>query len=394
MPVLDELCSGVVPAGAPEVARDLDVPPSLAAGGIVAAFYGLAILEAPLLAWIERFSARVVSSAAVLAMGLASLAMAVGSSAWVLALALAAFGPASGSALSVAEGVLIEQRGDTSRERVMARVTLAAALGDLVVPVAIALAQLVELSWRSVLALTFVSSVAVSAVHAGSRELERPLPAEDDEEQDADARDDPRDRDGPPAGGFAALRAALAHRPLVLLSLAGTAIGLLDEVLVAFGAVHLAAISPGETTIAARQAALGALILGGVLGLAALERFLVERHSTRVLAAACLFAASSTLVLALAADLFVAGGALFALGASSAVLHPLVKARAYASLPGRPMLVNAVAAALVPLDALAPLVLGALALATSPSAAMLALALAPLLVLALARAAARINAPR
>ena len=38
-------------------------------------------------------------------------------------------------------------------------------------------------------------------------------------------------------------------------------------------------------------------------------------------------------------------------------MHPLASARAYASLPGRPALVNAVASAFVPFDALCPLVL-------------------------------------
>ncbi len=380
MPVLDELCSGVVPAGAPEVARDLGVPEGLAAGGIVAAFYGLALLESPLLTWIERWSARLVSSVSVLAMGVAALAMAMGTSAWVLAAALAAFGPAAGISVSVAEGVLVEQRGELSRERVMTRVTLAAALGDLVVPIAIACTSFAGASWRLVLVLAFALSAVVALVHLRSRALDRPLPSEDDDEPDEDV--------GPRLTGWPALRAALAHRPLVLLSLSGTLIGLLDEVLVAFAAVHLATVAPGEGTLAARQAALGALIVGGLLGLAALERFVEPHLARRVLSVACVLSTVSMIVLALAPDLRVAGVALFVLGASSAVLHPLVKARAYASLPGRPMLVNAVAAALVPLDALAPLVIGALAFTAGPSIAVLSLSLAPLGVLVLTRRAA------
>jgi len=383
VPVLDELCSGVVPAGAPEVARDLGVPAGLAAGGIVAAFHGLALIEAPLLSWIERFSSRVVSSVAVLAMGLAALAMALGSSAWMLAAALAAFGPAAGVAVSVAEGVLVEQRGHTSRERVMARVTLAAALGDLVVPAGLALGAWVDLSWRSVLGLAFVVSVCVAIVHARSRELDRPLPSDEDDD-DLAASDEAPEAE---LAGLPALRAALSQRTLVRLSLAGTMIGLLDEVLVAFAAVHLAALSPGPASIVWRQAALGALIVGGVVGLVALERVVEDARAGRVLQLACVLALLSSVALALAPDLLIASVALFVLGASSAVLHPLVKARAYTSLPGRPMLVNAVAAALVPLDALAPLVLGAIAFGTEPRIAMLVLALAPLGVLVLARRA-------
>jgi fucose permease len=153
-------------------------------------------------------------------------------------------------------------------------------------------------------------------------------------------------------------------------------IGLLDEVLVAFAAVHLAALSPGPASIVWRQATLGALIVGGVVGLVALERVVEDARAGRVLQLACVLALLSSVALALAPDLLIASVALFVLGASSAVLHPLVKARAYASLPGRPLLVNAVAAALVPLDALAPLVLGAIAFGTEPRIAMLVLVLA------------------
>ena len=53
--VVDELASGVLPATAGDVARDLAVPAGLAAGGIITAFHVLAIfVEMPLLAWSER----------------------------------------------------------------------------------------------------------------------------------------------------------------------------------------------------------------------------------------------------------------------------------------------------------------------------------------------------
>jgi MFS family permease len=159
---------------------------------------------------------------------------------------------------------------------------------------------------------------------------------------------------------------------------------------VAFAAVHLSAVAPGADTLASRQAALGALIVGGLVGLAALERFVETRHARRVLGVGCALSVVSTITLALAPDLLTAGSALFVLGIGSSVLHPLVKARAYASLPGRPMLVNAVAAALVPLDAIAPLLIGALVYATHPSVGMLALSLAPLGVIALSRRADRV----
>jgi hypothetical protein len=55
-----------------------------------------------------------------------------------------------------------------------------------------------------------------------------------------------------------------------------------------------------------------------------------------------------------------------------------VKARAYASLPGRPAIVNGVSALFVPLDIAVPLVLAVISSELGSPVAMLALATAPL----------------
>jgi hypothetical protein len=75
----------------------------------------------------------------------------------------------------------------------------------------------------------------------------------------------------------------------------------------------------------------------------------------------------------------------------SSVLHPLAKARAYAALPGRPALVNAVFGGLVPIDVAAPLLLGALATGAGSAFAVGALLVAPV---GIAAAAARARASR
>lgn len=69
------------------------------------------------------------------------------------------------------------------------------------------------------------------------------------------------------------------------------------------------------------------------------------------------------------------------LGASAITFHPLLKARAYAALPGRPAMVNAINALLQPAHLAAPLALGALAGAHGTAVAMAVLALAPVMVL-------------
>jgi MFS family permease len=370
VPLLDEVSSGVAPAGAPEIARELDLPGGLTAGGIVTAFYGLALLEAPILAWTERASARVVSVISLLAMAIATLGMGWAPHVSVLAASLALYGPGAGLALAVAEGVLVEARDAHSRERVLARVTFAAAVGDLLTPIALAGASLVGLTWRDVAFCAGLLGLLLVASHVRLLELDRAMPSDDDEE---DAGEPHLAR-----SGLGALREALSQRPLIGWSLAGTLTGLMDEVLMAFSALHLASIAPGEDTVAARQLALVANIAGGLVGLAWLERSVEGRDPRRVLLLACVLSGVSLGGVAIAPDLGVAAVALFVLGAGSAVLHPLVKARPYEALPGRPQLVNAVGAALVPIDALAPLLVGFVALHHGSALALGSLGVAPL----------------
>jgi hypothetical protein len=65
------------------------------------------------------------------------------------------------------------------------------------------------------------------------------------------------------------------------------------------------------------------------------------------------------------------------------MFHPLVKARAYAALPGHPGVVNAVGAVFTPIDVLAPLGLGALSAAYGSHVAVAALASIPIVMLAI-----------
>ena len=359
VPFVDELASGIAPASAPDIAIDLALPAGMTAGGIITAFYGLVLVEAPLLAWSERVSARWFSTASLAALAVSTLGAAFAHGPIELAICLALYGPAAGCSLAVAEGVLVESAG-ASRERTMARITLAAALGDLAVPAMLALFAWIGLGWRAGFVVAGLVAGVLALAHACARDLERAVPIEDDED---DAHPSLRE----------ALKVALGSRSLLAWSFAGVLVSLLDEVLVAFAAVHLAGLGS-----LVRSIALAAWIGGGLVALAWLERRIDDVSPRRVLLVTTAISACAIVVLAQTHDSVLAPLALALVGGASSTFHPLVKARAYASLPGRPALVNAVAGALIPLDALAPLVLGAIALRFGPASAVMTLVIAPL----------------
>jgi MFS family permease len=358
--VVDELGSGVLPATAGDVARDLAVPAGIAAGGIITAFHVLAIfVEMPLLAWSERVSARWFSAVSLGVLALVTFGAALAGGPLALFVCLALYGPASGCALAASEGILVESRPE-ERERTLTRLNLAGALGDLAVPVLIGALAWVGLGWRVAMVVAAASAALLAIVHASAKALERALPAEMEEGHEASP------------SVFAALRFAFGQRRLLVWSLAVALTSLLDEVLIAFAVIRLESASPLE-----RAFAVAAWTIGVVGGLFVLERWVDRLDSRKVLLASSAVVAASLSVVACSSDVVIASAALFALGASTSTLHPLASARAYASLPGRPALVNAVASAFTPFDALAPVLLGALAFWLGAPAAILAVLVAP-----------------
>ncbi len=359
MVVVDELASGVVPASAGDVARDLAVPAGIAAGGIIAAFHVLAIfVEMPLLAWSERVSARWFSAVSLAVLAVVTFGAALAGGPIALAVCLALYGPASGCALAASEGLLVESRPE-ERERTLTRLNLAGALGDLAVPILLAALAWVGLGWRSALVLAAASAALLAILHGSARALDQKLTFEAGEDEAPSVLE--------------ALRFAFGTRRLFAWSVAVALISLLDEVLVAFAVVTLEGAAP-----LARAFAVGAWTAGLVGGLAVLERFVDRLDSRKVLLASSAVAAASLSTIACTHEVVTVSVALFVLGASSSTLHPLASARAYASLPGRPALVNAVAAGLMPFHMLAPLLLGVLAHWLGAPAALLAILVAPI----------------
>jgi FSR family fosmidomycin resistance protein-like MFS transporter len=294
-------------------------------------------------------------------LALVTLGAALASGPLWLVLCLALYGPASGCALSSSEGFLVESRPH-ERERTITRLNLAGALGDLLVPLLLGLLAWTGAAWRYALAAAALSAALLSLVHALARALERTVELADDDEEE---------REHP--GVLQALRFAFSVRPLLAWSAAVALTSLLDEVLIAFAVVRL-----GHASSFARSLAVGAWTVGLVCGLLVLERHVHRLDGRKVLLSSAALVAASLTALAASPSVEVASLALFMLGASTSTLHPLASARAYAALPGRPALVNAVASAFTPFDALAPLALGALALWLGPEVALLALLVAPL----------------
>ena len=365
MPFLDELASGIAPASAPDIAQSLGLSGGMTAGAMIVAFHSLAFfVETPLLAWSEGVPARWFSASALGVIACSALTGAIVPRGWSLLLALAVYGPASGCALAVAEGLLVEAEPD-ARERTMARLSLAANAGDLAVPLLLAALSWCGFGWRAAFVVAGGLSALLAISHAGSRSLDRASP---------DASDD---SGGPAPTTREALGVALSTRPLLGWSFACAATGLLDEVLVAFSALHLHAIG---ATITERAWAIIVWVGGGFVGLSALERFVARTRVRTVLLGASAATAIEVGVLAATRTPSVGTCVLLLIGVTASTLHPLTKAQAYAALPNRPALVNAVGSLLLPFDMAAPLILGIVAARAGSAWAIVGLLVAPVVV--------------
>ncbi len=338
--------------------------PGRGAGVLIAAFYAVALfVEPPLLRWSERVRARRWLGVWLLVLAAVLAWSALASSFWVLLLTLALYGPAVGAITAVSEGVLVESEPE-SRERTMARIVFAGGIGDLLVPALLAGLAWLGASWRWAFAVGVAVALLLAAAIATARALDRRFAGEEGEDAD------------PPR-----LRDALRHRALVLWSLASSLSGLMDEVMAAFTAVHVHAHvtqDPFELAVAA-----GWWIGGGLAGVALLERALARVRPARALALTGALAIPAFALLLVARDLTTACVALAIVGALVSTYYPLVQARAYASMPGHPGVVNAIASLLAPLDLVMPLALGFMAEHAGSSATLAALALVPVVMLAI-----------
>ena len=396
----DEYWSGVAIAAAPDVERAHDVGHgAYALLTFTLPFLGSALLDAALALLADHACRRRLASLGMLgtSLGLWGCALAAG---WTsLPIGLACAGAASGMACSAAQAELMEH-GAREREQAMMRWVLFGAIGDVITPPVAALVIGAGGNYRDAFALAAIGALAHAAWLWPRRGAGRAggagdaagtdgrMPTRADGSAPASTRDagalaESRDgpEDAPPVSLIEGLRAAVANRQLWLWLLGASLCTFLDEIVIALGALH------AERDLGAAPAAAIAIVtsnsLGGVIGAALGARLLRTFRPDRVLLASAAGASIALLGVLLAPNLVSLGLALAVLGAAAAPQYALLRANAYAALPGRPGVVNALGQAFVLIDVLAPLALGALADHSGVRAALACLAIQPFAVLAL-----------
>lgn len=366
----DELATGVVPSGAPELLSAFDLTPAQAAGWTLFAFQVLgAVLEPPLLAMAHGRRERLMRVGGLALMAVTTLASAMAPSYWLLLAALALYGPASGLGVNLSQVALVAGNPGRS-EAVLARWTLLGFLGDLFAPVTLAASVALGLGWRG--ALIAVSALAALQAAAAWR---------------APGSGNGTGEEAPGMSLRETLRAVVRCRPLVAWSVVTVLCGLMDELLVSFGA--LALTERLDTDVSGRAAILSAWVLGGVLGSVLLERVSLRFRPSTLLAVSGLGCAVAYSAWLAAATWITSAIALGVAGLFAAAHYPLLRARAFATLPDRPHVVLAAGSLFGALDLTLPLIVGGVADGLGVFAAMFVLLAQPVGVLLAAVAAHR-----
>ncbi len=340
---IDEFSSGMPTVGTPGIQADFGIRYSTAAfivftGPLLVSW----LLEPPLFLLADRYRKKLFVCGGLFAMGGLELTIGLSASFWVVAFALLLSGVASGAGVSLAQATLMDLYPD-DRERIMARWVFMGAAGDLAAPALFWLLAVFALGWREAF-LVSGALVLVYALMLARQNFPEPTRAQGD---------------APELGTVAALRAALRDRQLLLWLFGSWLCGLMDEILVAFGALHLRDGLGADS--ATRSLVLMAFMAGTVLGLVVLDRLLARFAPLALLRVASLGTIVAFTGWLLASDPVASGCWMFATGLFEGCLYPLAKAQAYRALPGRSGMLNAVAHVFTPLDAALPLLLGLLA---------------------------------
>ncbi len=343
--LLDELASGIPSTSAPDLEREFRASHAALATMVflVPSVVGF-VLDPIVLVLSERYPRRHFIRAGLAIMAIAMAAAALAPNPIVLAIASAAAYLAAGMAAPLAQAELIDAAPER-RARTMTRWTLVSLAGDLAAPALLAVLAATGHGWRAGFAIAAVAY----AVWAIATTLRR-FPA-----TTASAADDE-----PEEPLWRSIRGALADRGLLIWLLATALCDLLDEILVVFASIHL---RQGGASMTEQSLAIGALAVGGALGLVVLDRVLArapdrERQILVVAALACAASYATWLVLPDGVVGIVAFGVV---GATSAPLYPLAIAQAYARRPGRAGMVLAASHLFAPLGLALPWLLAVVA---------------------------------
>lgn len=324
----------------PDLVESFDVSATWLTVGLFVVPFALSLgLETALLVATARLARPRLVQLALLAMSLGQLAIlfapgwfwfTVATTTWILG---------AGVATQLAEVALVD--GDPEPDRTLSRWALSGTLGDLAGPLVFAAVTGFGLDWRAVLEVNAAVGLLLAA-GVDTRTPRGTAAAGDDEEEVPWTR----------------ALVELSRTPAVWAWLAAAAAcTFFDELFVAFGSLWLRGRGVGP---AEQGAAFVLLSLGGVLGLALTERWLLARLGARRVLLGC----SAALLLLYPAWLLLPSPANLAvgllLGMAITPMWPLTTARAYATTP-RPALVAALQQVFVPVDLLAPLVVGLVA---------------------------------
>lgn len=339
----DELGAGVCVVGAPALGEDLAIggPLALLAGLFTIPMVLGLVVEPVVLAWTDRLDRRRVLRWTLGLTSLSLLAMAASPSLPALSVAVAVWGAASGVSLGVAEALVLA-RGPTP-ERAMSRWMTAGTLGDVGAPLLLAATG----SWR--VALVWAAALPLVGAAAATVHVE---PEAEDE-----------------VPGLGEALAAAWGRGLLGVTVAVGLCCLLDELLLVLVALRLGA---DEWT------GVVALTLGTVAGARFADVGLVHFSPRRVLGVGAAVAAVSLSTFATVPTGPTSPMVLAALGAGAAVMWPIAQATLYRTLPGRPGLAAAVERLTWPIEAGAPLLVGAVVANLGVGAGLLLLLVQPL----------------
>jgi MFS family permease len=371
----DELWSGVTVVAAPAVEAFHAIDHAqYALWTFAVPLLVAALIEAPIALASDRLSRATVlaGSLGVLACSLAGCALA--QTPWALAAGLSIAGAASGIACGAAQAELVTTHPGGAH-RAMSRWIAFAAAGDALTPPLVAAALWAFGSYRGALwVLAVVLGLQASlSWWTASRAVSSGSTVESDS-------GDPDDAPALP------LRAAFArasrNRDLWLWLFAAASCTLLDEIVVALGALSLGRDRSWDT--GAIAAAMTGFSSGGVVGALACEHVLQFIAPRRLLIASTLGSLSFLALFIVATHPAIVVGSLFLLGCCASTHYPLVKATAFELAPGQPGLVNAIAQLYVAVEIVLPLGAGAIANRFGLSLALAALAFEPLVVLAVA----------
>lgn len=385
MALTDEFWSGVAVVAAPEVEREQRIEH----GGYALLVFALpllgsALLEAGLALVADRYARRRVTGCALLALSAALVLCAVASEGYLLAIGLALAGAASGVACAAAQSELVAA-SPAGGARAMTRWVLFGSIGDVLTPLLVALVLAAGGSYRA----AFVAAAALVLLQGcaliGPGEPRAPALAAQAEPSGSEPSsapaggDDPEDAEAVPL--LTALREGVRNASLWRWLVAAGLCTLLDEIVVAFAALHAERDLGASSALAV--ACVTGVSAGAVLGAWLTDRLLVAVAPDRVLLGSTLATVLTLAAVVLAPSVAWLALALVALGASVAPQYALTKAKAYAASPGHPGVVNALAQVFVLVDIIGPLALGALADHAGVAAAMACLVLQPLGVLLL-----------